>query len=441
MKNEFLAYVKTHRLLSKETRVLLAVSGGLDSMAMLHLFSNQSWNFEIAHCNFSLRGDNSKLDETLVRAEASKLGIKCHVRTFDTERIASDQKKGIQETARELRYNWFSSILEQHELDVVATAHHADDQIETVLLNIIRGCGMDGLAGMQPQHKNVIRPLLFVERKQLEAYAVLHEITFREDDSNQDVKYRRNFLRHQVIPLLLNMNPAFGRRMQENIHIWHSAKIVLTDHLDETLRQRLVKEGSIWKLRVEQHVSSPQVSLLLHHWLTQYGFNSTQISDMISALQSSHTGTQFLAGKFTCLVNRGEIHLQEQDGPSSAIRISREDSQVETPSGTLHLSYSDRIEDSYQSSDLQVACLDEAHLHYPLKLRQWSPGDYFYPLGMSGRQKLKKFLTDLKISRFEKKKVWLLESAGKICWVVGMRIDDRFKITEKTKKVIILKWE
>ena len=432
--------MQEHQLADADDRILLAISGGKDSMAMLHLFANSGWNIEVAHCNFQLRDKESERDELLIRQVAKEYEVPVHVKRFATAEIARKNKQGIQITARELRYHWFNELLREHDLQAVAVAHHAEDQVETVLLNITRGAGLGGLRGMMPKRELIIRPLLWARKSEIEDYASLHNIQFREDCSNSDTTYRRNFLRHQVMPLLRELNPDFDKRMNENIELWQSAHFVLENHLQEKLLNRLSQDDQVAKLRFKEGDDIYLQRELLYYWLGDFGFHRKELSRILSALQANRTGTQFITNNYIVIVNRGELHLQENYTEDKAIEITREDGRIETVEGTLHISYStDAITDLHLSSN-QVAHLDTAGLEFPLLLRRWQEGDYFYPLGLGGKQKVSKYLKNAKLSRFEKKRVRVLEAEGEICWVVGMRLDERYKITDETKIVATFEW-
>lgn len=440
MKSTFESYIHDNQICTANDRILVAVSGGTDSMALLHLFVECGYKVGVAHCNFQMRGDESVDDQEFVRQMAKKYGCKFYTTLFDTVKYAKGAKMGIQEAARSLRYTWFSKIMLSEGYNLLATAHHQDDQIETVFLNIMRGAGFFGLQGMKPKKDHIIRPLLFATKKSIIEFAAAHQIQSREDSSNKKSIYRRNFIRHKIIPKIEQRVPSFKNRMSENIAIWQKSARLLEGILMNEISSHCKAENDLIVLETEAIESSLR-DLVVFEWLRPYGYNYTQVMQMISAIDKGHSGRHFYSKMNRVTVDRKKIILGEKPNVAhSEILIENTDRSVHLPGGIITFKLANGVKDILEENK-NIAYLDMQKIRYPLTLRKWNHGDSFQPLGMEGRsQKLKKYFSNQKLNVFEKERQWLLTSENNITWIVGRRLDERFKITPTTKYILRCTW-
>ena len=432
---QFKNFVKTNRLLPDDRPTLLAVSGGVDSVVMAQLFREAGYPFGIAHCNFQLRGAESDTDEIFVRQLAADFGVLFVVKHFETTVYAEKHGLSIQMAARELRYAWFRDIAAEHGFPRIAIAHNLNDSVETALLNFVRGTGLAGLAGIAVSLGDLIRPLLFAARPEIEAYARTHHLTWREDSSNASDDYARNFIRHQVVPRLEELNPSFLHTAERNLH-WlretgENLHFLLQNYFrEETPAQN---EFSIEKQKLTQLPAPKQV---LHEILKPCGFTGEQARQLADNFH--HVGLELYSNAGWRLLNDREKILivppqSPIPNPQPLIPVVENDLMVSLPDGSrLVLMPTDTAVPFPDGRE--TILVDAAKLRFPLHLRPWRPGDAFQPFGMGGHsQKLQDFFTNLKLSRLEKEKVWVLENGdGAIIWVVGHRPDERFKVESKT---------
>ncbi|MCB0670081.1 MAG: tRNA lysidine(34) synthetase TilS [Saprospiraceae bacterium] len=434
-------YITEHSLCTKKDRILLAVSGGIDSMVLMHLFYQLDYQIGVAHCNFKMRGDTSDQEVQLVERRAREYGFSFFTTEFETIAFARAKKIGIQEAARHLRYTWFSQTMEEHDFNLLAVAHHQDDQIETVLLNIMRGTGLFGLQGMQPKRDHIIRPLLFASKKNIIAYAKQHLIEYSEDESNQKSLYRRNYIRNKLIPKVEKRVPAFKRRMTENIQIWQKSARLLNGLLNQELELRKKTEGNFIVLDTDKIEESLR-DLVVFEWLRPYGFNYTQVTQMIEAIGNNHSGRLFFSKKNRLTTDRKRLILAPRSSEEKQhLIINQDDKYINLEDGMLEFILMTKHPDSYPE-DINIAHLDAQKINYPLEIRKWEEGDTFMPFGMMGKsQKLKKYFRNKKFNQFQKESQWLLISEEKICWIIGERIDERFKIDQDTKYILKIIWQ
>ncbi len=440
MVEAFQKFIDDEQLIGQGDRVLVAVSGGIDSMVLLDLFAKSSYHFAICHCNFRMRGLASTLDQKFVAKAADRLGVAFYVTQFDTKEYARTHKMGIQEAARHLRYRWFDDIMQLHHYDWLATAHHQDDQIETIMLNIGRGAGIGGLVGMLPKRDQIIRPMLFAAKRDIRTYADQQGISYREDESNRSNKYRRNYIRNKLIPQIEKRYPRYRSRMTENIRIWQKGARLLQGFLTDQI-DRIVTKGDVQTADLAKLEPSLR-DLVLFEWLRSYGFNYSQVSQMVTAADQSHSGRTFISQQHRVLLDRGKLMLTSIAVASDlTVEIAEGQQLVHLPEGQLHLKLMSAIPERF-ATDHHVAYIDAQRLRYPLTLRKWRPGDRFHPLGLAGKkQKLKKYFAGRKFSKLDKERQWLLVSQDEIFWVVGHRIDHRFRITSESRFVLRLTWE
>lgn len=436
MLKEILHYFNKNELIDKGSKTLVASSGGVDSVVLCHLFSEAGLPFEIAHCNFQLRGEASDLDEDFVKKLAENLEVPFHSTRFHTQFFAEQNKLSIQVAARELRYEWLEKIRQQAGCQLIATAHHLDDSIETLFYNFAKGCGIRGLHGILPKNGNIIRPMLFATKKQVLDFAQAEELDYREDASNLTDKYNRNLLRHHVVPVFEKINPAFQKTAGENIERLRDVEQLFDFALQKIMNDVLEKCPNEWRIDLRKLRSYPAPATVLFEILKPKGFNRTQVHDILQSVDNQ-PGSMFYADA-PLLVDRFFIILSLGGNIDGVVTIpSIHASQTELPDGAKLSLSTEPASPQGLASQPNAAWFDAERLQFPIRLRHWQPGDWFCPLGMAGkRQKMQDFFSNNKLSRFEKDRVWLLESGGEIAWVVGMRTDERFKVSEATKTVV-----
>lgn len=440
MLNRFLENITNKGLFEPNQKVLLAVSGGIDSMVMLYLFEKSGFDYGIVHCNFQLRGDESDRDEEFVKKQVLIHGVPSFFKRFDTEEYAQINGISIEMAARELRYEYFEKIRVEHNYDFIATAHHSDDLIETFFLNLNRKTGIKGLTGIKDKSGKIVRPMLFASRTDIEKYASEQYIDFREDSTNNEVFYQRNFLRHRILPLFSELNPSFKKNILASIENLKDAETVYSRFF-ETEKQKVVEiatDSQIVDIEKLNHSAHPK--LLLLEILSEYNFNSSVVEEVFQS-RNTESGKQFFSKTHRLVKDREKLFITEIAGQENRIFY------LEASDMELFEPFDITIEklpgkDFKIRKEQNIACLDLEKLEFPLLIRKWQQGDYFQPLGMTGFKKVSDFLIDEKIPVHEKENTWLLCSGEKIVWVMGMRIDNRFKITPKTGKVvkIEIKW-
>jgi tRNA(Ile)-lysidine synthase len=436
MYRRFIEYSRQQQLFTTGTRVLLAVSGGIDSMVMAHLFREAGADHAIAHCNFSLRGEESDRDEKFVVSYAGKRKIRCFTTRFDTLGYTASKHISVQMAARELRYNWFDTLIEKEGFDSVAVAHNLNDNIETFFINLLRGTGLNGLTGMSPRHNNVIRPLLFATRSEIDAFASGEKIKFREDSSNAEVKYTRNRIRIKVLPEIEKVNANFVAAISETMtHLDSSSKLI--DIYIGGIHSELFRfsgdgtEADVGGLRLLAPASAH-----IYELFKRYGLSPQQTEEMIALLDSS-PGKYILTSTHRLLRDRGRIliNLRNDDQPPSYVFFSVDEMRL---SGLFtEVRITGPSDDPIPHSRL-TACVDLSLVDFPVTVRRWKPGDRFEPLGMTQLKKISDFLIDMKVPVTEKEKVLLLLSGDKVMWVMGYRIDNRFRITESTGRTLTM---
>ncbi|MBN2761683.1 MAG: tRNA lysidine(34) synthetase TilS [Bacteroidales bacterium] len=415
--------------------VLLAISGGIDSMVMLNLFHRQGIKIAIAHCNFSLRGRESDGDEAFVRQVARDYCTDIFVKKFDTRQYADQSKISIQMAARDLRYQWFEELLRSRGFDLIAMAHQRDDSVETFLINLSRGTGITGLTGIKAKNNKVIRPLLFLSRQEITAYAVARKIGWREDSSNETVKYLRNKIRHVFLPEINKILPGFENAV--NTTMMHLQEV--NDILDEaTVRfanDAVTGTEQRKEINISKIINEPHSGILLYQVLQPYGFNYDTVSHLMDIL-NGQPGKHFFSRTHELTVDRSRLILQPMGKmDASAVEISADTALIQYPVN-LKLQFIENTGRYVLPGDKNIASFDADAIKFPMIIRRWKNGDYFYPLGMKGKKKLSDFFVDEKIALPDKKGIWILESAGNIVWVIGLRIDDRFKVTASTRRIL-----
>ena len=436
MIEQFQNYIQANNLFKKSDRILLGVSGGIDSIAMFHLFRISGFTIGIAHCNFRLRGDESDQDEEFVRRLADNYNLPFYTKRFNTNTIAANEGISIQMAARDLRYEWFEEIRIKEKYDYIAIAHNSDDQIETFLINLARGTGIKGLTGIKNKSDKVVRPLLFVSRKDIEYFATKNNFLFCEDSSNSSTKYSRNKVRHEVIPMLEKINPNFRKVMIENITRLKETDQIFNQAIQEKYKLCVKEKSNSLLFTINELKKLDPVETYLHEFLNSYGFSTTQIRDIVSVLDSN-SGKQFFSATHRIIKDRDYLILEEISAQSGKLfYINEDDFRIEYPIELL-IEKEEINNDFNVQKDSKIGQFDLDKLVFPLTIRKWQKGDYFMPLGMNNLKKLSDFFIDQKLSITEKENIWILESENKIVWIIGLRPDERFKVTKDTK--IILK--
>jgi tRNA(Ile)-lysidine synthase len=417
-------------------KLLLATSGGLDSMVMVDLFHKLPFDIAIAHCNFQLRGMESFEDQNFVQNYAETNNIELFITQFDTAVFANDYKLSTQVAARELRYSWFYELLDTNKYDYILTAHHADDNLETFLINFIRGTGLDGLTGIPEQNDKVIRPILLFSRQELEQYAKENNIQWREDSSNASDKYLRNKIRHNVVPILKELNPDFLSSFQKTQMYLQESQTMAEDASIMVYQQVAKENGDDVHFDLNQLKKLPNYKSYLYQWLNEYGFSAW---DDIYDLVDGQSGKQVFSNKFRLLKNREFLILSpiKLEVEIEEYFIYKKQKEVNFP---LNLSFS-KVADISLVANTTIF-VDEDKLWFPLDLRRWKKGDSFQPLGMEGNsKKVSKFFKDQKLSLIEKENIWILCSDNQIVWIVGLRQDERFKVKNTTKNILKIQLE
>lgn len=439
MLDQFLQFIQKKSLFHPSDAILLAVSGGIDSVVMAHLFSQTSFNFAIAHCNFALRGQASDEDERFVQDLAATYEVPFYVEHFDTENFASEEKISIEMAARELRYAWFGQLLKSEGYTCLATAHHRNDVLETVLLNLVKGTGIAGLRGIPAKNDRIIRPLHFATKDQILAYAETNKLEWREDSTNNSEKFQRNLMRHKVVPVLTQINPRILKALESTVERVEAVEAIFYNQVDQFREKYCFTKGRDFFIDVAQLIIQPGFVVILDKILEAYGYNYAQsqaiaqkvsegiVPEIIGKTFNSHTHRLDIDREHliispihrksveNLLINEGAESVERDD---FVLTFEKEDAK-----------YFELINDKNQ------AALDFHILTFPLTLRKWEPGDWFIPLGMSHKKKLSDFMIDRKIPLNLKDKVHVITSGKSIVWVVGHRIDDRFKVTKDTRSV------
>ena len=437
MIDQFQAYINRYNLLAEGEKVVLALSGGIDSMVLADLLLKSKVEFVAAHCNFHLRGEESDGDEMFVREFARKNGIQCFAKHFETEKYAVKNGISVEMAARELRYAWFEELRQQLGYEKISVAHHADDQAETFFINLLRGAGLRGLKGMLPQNGVIIRPLLWASREQIRQYAVENQIVWREDHTNAESVYLRNKIRNQLLPVFDELQPEARQGLYKSLEHLASENELYRELLNEKLSQIVEQEGETQSFPTLNSKPSTLNFQLLFEWLRNYGFNPDQCRFIFEAMKIG-VGNRYYSPTHCLVIGRNELQLSEiKNVDEQEIKIEVGEDSLDEPI-PLRFSCFEKTDDFVIDKSRKVAQLDFDKLKFPLALRHWRHGDRFHPLGMKGSKLLSDFFVGQKFTERQKSSVLLLTSSdGDIVWVVGWRIDDRFKVTNATKNIFV----
>ena len=429
-------YVAKHLLFDASAHILVAVSGGIDSMVLLHLLQTEGYKVSVAHCNFKLRGQEADGDEAFVKQYCQKHKLPLHNESFNTADVAKHTGESIQMAARRLRYEWFDALCLVHKYACVATAHNANDVAETFFVNLSRGTGLSGLTGIKPKNGNIARPLLFATRAHIEAYAKTNKIVWRDDSSNQSTKYRRNLIRHKVVPVMEEINPSFIKSILATISRLEDSNVLLRNLVDEKLEDVIAETGDKLFTHIDKLKKLKPLSLYLYELLNGYGFNADQAEAIEQALERQ-PGQRFYSEEYELYRDREFLVIQPaKEKEVNKIYLINDDFKTENLPIKLYFKVvmNDAKIDLKQAPT--VALLDFGRIKFPLTLRRWQQGDRFQPFGMNRGKLLSDFFNDNKISQAEKDELWVLESDGKIAWIVGYRTDNRFRVSEKTTGIL-----
>lgn len=416
-------YIEKEHLFSLNDKILVALSGGADSVALLCVLHTAGYPCEAAHCNFHLRGEESNRDELFVRQLCRKYGIHLHTIDFNTTQYATEKRISIEMAARELRYNWFEKIKKECKANVIAVAHHQDDSVETMLLNLIRGTGITGLLGIRPRNGAIVRPLLCINREEIIRYLQQIGQDFVTDSTNLEDEYTRNKIRLHLLPLMQEINPSVKNSLIETSNYLNDVATIYNKVIDETKKKIITPEG----IRIDALLDAPTPETLLFETLHPLGFNSAQIKDIASSLHGQ-PGKQFISKEWRVIKDRNLLLLESirpEDGTTLPYQLIKEEREYSP--------------DFQIPRDKKTACFDADKLTEEIHCRKWRTGDTFIPFGMKGRKKVSDYLTDRKFSISQKERQWVLCCGERIAWLIGERTDNRFRIDETTKRVIIYK--
>ena len=434
MLEKFLTYINEKSLFEPTEKILLAVSGGMDSVVMAHLFLKAKLDFAVAHCNFGLRGEESEADEQFTKKLAKKYKVPFFTEQFDTQAFADREKISVQMAARVLRYEWFETVRRAGGFDYVAAAHHLNDTLETVLLNLAKGTGIAGLHGIQPKNGRVIRPMLFADREEIYAYVVENQLAWREDSSNQSSHYQRNLIRNEVVPLLKTINPNLENTIERTAERVLAIEKILFSEIERLQAQICRQEKDVHFIDFGRLQPETEPVAKLEYLLKPFHFTYTQTRDIWQVL-AAEPGRQFDSPTHRLVKDRTDLVITPKpmhDFIPATIGADQENFANELLSLEMHKLPADGFK---IPTSPKIAALDYGLLKFPLKIRLWRQGDKFSPLGMEQKKKLSDFLIDAKVPQNIKERTHVLLSGDDIVWIAGMRIDNRFKITDKTETV------
>ena len=415
-------FIEKEDLFSKQDKILVALSGGADSVALTRILITLGYHCEAAHCNFELRGEESDRDEDFVRNFCRSLNIKCHSIHFETRRYAAQQSISIEMAARELRYNWFSKICEESDCQVAAVAHHKDDSVETMLLNLIRGTGINGLLGIRPKNGNVVRPLLCASRQEVVAYLHRMNQTYVTDSTNLEDEYTRNKIRLNLLPLMEEINPSVKDGLVKTASYLNDISKVYQQAIKESIDRIFITPEK--EISIEKLMNEPAPQALLFEVLSPLGFNSTQVEEVYGSL-NGQPGKRFISSLWQVVKDRDLLLIEK-------VKTANDKPQIIFEEVLL-------TKEFVIPKDKNTACFDANKFKGVISIRKWEKGDYFIPFGMKGKKLVSDFMTDSKFSLLKKEQQWVLSCNDQIAWLIGERTDNRFRIDDSTQKVIIAK--
>ncbi len=427
--------IRKNSLFSKEQRLLLAFSGGVDSVVLTHLLHEAGYSISLAHCNFRLRGEEAQGDRAFCESFAKNLGIPFLAKDFDTKAYATEHKLSVQMAARELRYDWFKELMPEHGFDRLITAHHAGDNVETLLVNLVRGTGIGGLQGIPEQQDDLVRPLLFATKEEIMAYAEKQQLPYRDDSSNAEVKYKRNFIRHKVIPELKSLNPALEETIHTSVQFFKQSAEIVQTYAKEKYTSICHEANNQLFIDISAISKEPYKETLLFEWLYSKNFKPRLIAQLCDVLNSEkHSGKQFTSHTHRLVVDRKYIIVKALEK-----EVTETSYTIASPADINHLPIAlsfEEVPEAVFSGSRNEIVIPYTEQLFPLTLRRWKQGDKFRPFGMQGFKKLSDFFKDQKLSLFEKEAVWILANKEHILWIVGYRMDDRCRVVENEERLV-----
>lgn len=435
MLNQLKDYIEKYDLFKPADKIIASVSGGIDSMVLIHLLHETGFSFAIGHCNFQLREEESDKDESFVIDAAKKYGVRIFTTRFDTASFARENGISIQMAARDLRRQWFEKLCEEQGYDKICTAHHLNDSLETVIFNLAKGTGISGIKGISPQSGRFVRPLLFASREMITRFAKDHYIHWREDRSNSSIKYARNKIRHYVVPELKKINPNL-----EATFLLSAEKLLAADEFyHEAIRamskELVSRQNGVTAIDIQRLTNVSHPAVVLYEIIKDYGFNFHQAKQIVEGIQNQ-SGRTFFSAHYQVVQDRQHFLVSTlSEHHSEAIFVDKYSVSASFGEETFVFEECD-IRDFTMVPGPGVACLDVDLLKFPLKIRHWKKGDYFFPLGMNGKKKVSDFMIDKKIPVNLKAQAMTIFSGNDLIWLVGHRIDHRFRITDNTRKVL-----
>jgi tRNA(Ile)-lysidine synthase len=429
-------------------KVLIAISGGIDSCVLVHLFYRLKFDISLAHCNFMLRGKESNKDEEFVKNLGETLQIPTYTIRFETDNYAAEKGVSTQMAARDLRYNWFQQLIKEHNIDYIVTAHQKDDVIETFLINLTRGTGLDGLTGIPEVNGNVVRPLLSFSRNDILIYATKKKLKWREDSTNSSIKYVRNKIRHRVVPFLKELNPNFLDSFTNTLQNLKGSQQIIKDCIEQVREKVVTKSENNLHFNIAELKKLSNPKIYLYQLLNEYGFTEW---DDITDLLDAQSGKQIFSQTHRLLKNRDVLILSaiENNETNTVFEIAKNTSSITTPIALTFektdipldtKNHSNKVYDELFLDEKNTVSIDYDKIQFPLTIRKKEKGDFFYPIGLNGKKKISKFFKDEKLSLIEKENTWLLCSQNEIVWVIGKRLDNRFKVSKTTSAILKIKF-
>ncbi len=437
MHKQFKTHIHKNSLFTQTDKLLVAFSGGIDSVVLAHLLLKVGYNFELAHCNFKLRGQDADDDTEFCKTFSEKINCSLHLNYFDTSEFAVTEKLSIQMAARKLRYDWFRVLVQRHNFKYILTAHHASDNVETLLINLVRGTGIKGLKGINEKYKQIVRPLLYATKTEINHYAIENDLQYRTDGSNAEIKYKRNYIRHEIVPALKKMNPSFEETLINSIVVFKQSSEIIEEFAAKKFTEICKVEKNLLFIHINNLLKEKQKETLLYEWLSPKNFKTTHLQQLAEVLKTNKiTGKQFASSTHVLVIDRDYIIVKknEQQQQQALIEFIINDIN-DTSDLPIKLNFLETTSKNFSKEKNEIS-IPYTNTTFPLTLRKWKTGDKFKPFGVKGFKKLSDFFKDQKLSLFEKQEVWILANDEHIIWVLGYRMDERCRINELTASAL-----